>query len=149
MKIDLGSGYYKRDGFISIDIRPECKPDIVCDIAQGLPFNSNSIEYVRAHDFLEHIPRDRIIFVIEEIYRVLVPNGILDHCTPSDDGRGYAMDPTHINPMNLNSWWYYQKDEYRQLYNIKAKFAGSNKNLLTDPLNKIIYVVGILRAVKE
>jgi hypothetical protein len=33
------------------------------------------------------------------------------------------MDPTHINPMNLIAGGIIKKDEYRQLYNIKAKFA--------------------------
>ena len=148
MRIDLGSGYRHPEGFICIDNRIECNPDILCDITEGLPFQNDSIEYVRAHDFLEHIPINKMIFVIEEIYRVLKHQGTFDVFVPSTDGRGAWQDPTHVSFWNVNSFFYYQRDEYRALYGIKAKFIGTVRNLLTDPINKIVHCQGLLFAVK-
>ncbi len=149
MKLNLGSGYRKMKGYENIDNREEVNPDVRMEIIYGLLYDDNSIDEVRAFDFLEHIPIDKIIFVIEEIYRVLKPDGKFEHFTPSTDGRGAFQDPTHKSFWNLNSWLYYMNDDYRNLYDIKAKFRGENQNVVTDHINKIIHVHGILYAIKE
>ena len=135
-------------GYINIDNRAGLNPDIVADLTSTFPFDDNSISEVRAYDFLEHIPIGKTVFVIEEIYRVLKEGGLLRHMTPSTDGRGAFQDPTHVSFWNKNSWLYYMQDEYRDLYGIKAKFAGSNVDKLTDPANRVIHTLGVMRAVK-
>lgn len=148
MKIDLGSGYRKPKDFIGIDNRAECSPDILCDITQGLPFEDNSIDYVRAHDILEHIPIGKTVFIIEEIYRVLKKDGVFDVAVPSTDGAGAFCDPFHVSFWNRLSFRYYMDDAHRNLYGIKAKFAGAVNNLLVDARDKVWYVVAKLKAVK-
>lgn len=122
LKLNLGSGYQKLDGFVNIDSRPETGPDLCIDVAQGLPYVDNSVDEVRAFDFLEHIPADKMIFVMEEIHRVLKPGGKFESLTPSTDGRGAFQDPTHRSFWNRNSWFYYSLPAYRKLYGIKAEF---------------------------
>ena len=51
MKLNLGSGYRKIEGYVNIDNRESVKPDVVADLSVGFPFKSDSIEEVRAHDF--------------------------------------------------------------------------------------------------
>ena len=36
MKLNLGSGFRKRQGYVNIDVREDCNPDIVMDIELGL-----------------------------------------------------------------------------------------------------------------
>lgn len=148
MKLDLGSGYRHPEGFVTLDIREKCKPDVVCDLTNGLPFQDSSIEYIRAHDVLEHIPIGKTIFIMEEIYRVLKPMGTLDVAVPSTEGNGAFCDPYHVSFWNRVSFRYYMDDAHRNLYDIKAKFAGNVNNYLADVTNKIWYVVGKLKAVK-
>lgn len=148
MKLDLGSGYRHPEGFVTLDIREQCKPDIVCDLTNGLPFQDSSIEYIRAHDILEHVPIGKTIFVMEEIHRVLKPMGILDVAIPSTEGNGAFCDPFHVSFWNRISFRYYMDDAHRNLYGIKAKFTGNVNNYLADAANKIWYVVGKLKAVK-
>jgi len=133
---------------VNIDFRSEVNPDQVIDVTKGLPFDDNSVEEVRAHDFLEHVPIGKTIFVVEEIFRVLKPGGKLEHFTPSTDGRGAFQDPTHQSFWNINSWLYFMNDEYRQLYGIKAKFEGSNVDVMTDRASRVIHVHGVLSSVK-
>lgn len=97
LKLDLCCGYRKPEGYFGVDDRIECDPDLLWDIERnGLEyFEDNSVDEIRAHDALEHIASDRCIYVMEEIYRVLKPNGILDFFTPSTDGRGAFQDFTH------------------------------------------------------
>jgi predicted SAM-dependent methyltransferase len=124
IKLNLGCGYAKLDGYINIDNRIEICPDVVCDILQGLPFEDNTFDMVRANDFLEHIPIGApVVKAIEEIYRVLKPGGIFKSSTPdSEYGQAAFQDPYHISFWVENSWWYYSNDSARDLYGIKAKF---------------------------
>lgn len=148
MKINLGCGYRKIEGFCNIDNRPEVKPDLVCDVLLGLPFDDDSVDYILANDFLEHIPIGSTVKVIEEIYRVLKPGGAFESLTPSTCGRGAFMDPTHVSFWNRNSWLYFMVDGYRDLYGIKAKFAGSVDDWITNDALHIIHTHAVLRAVK-
>ena len=124
IRLNLGCGYRKKSGFINIDNRAVVEPDLCCDVTGGLPFDDNSVDEVVAQDFLEHIPIGKVVPLIEEIYRVLKPNGKFISLTPSTDGRGAFQDPTHCSFWNANSWLYYMDDAYRDLYGTKAKFSG-------------------------
>jgi len=122
LSLNLGCGYRHIDGFVNIDNRAEVSPDLVCNVIDGLPYENSSVDVVRAYDFLEHIPQGKVIDVITEIWRVLKPGGTFESFTPSTDGRGAFMDPTHVSYWNINSWIYYSDDQYRNLYGIKANF---------------------------
>lgn len=136
VKINLGSGQQKLEGFINIDNRLEMSPDVCCDVIAGLPFADSSVDMVRAWDFLEHIPLGKTVSVIEEIYRVLKPGGIFDSHTPdASRGQGAFQDPTHISFWVKNSWLYYSNDLFRSLYNVKAKFQIDSINEIPDAGN--------------
>ena len=91
-RLNLGCGPNKMEGHINIDINDKWNPDILCDIQEGLPFSDSSIDEVRAWDILEHIYPDKVIYTVNEIWRVLIPNGNFTSCTPSTDGRGAFQD---------------------------------------------------------
>ena len=56
MKINLGSGYKRIDGFLNIDDDPLVEPDFLCNIENDrLPLEDNSVDEIRAHHILEHI----------------------------------------------------------------------------------------------
>lgn len=149
MKLNLGCGFRKLEGFINCDNREEVKPDVCFDVLDGIPYPDDFFDHVMAIDFLEHIPIGKTIFVIEEIYRVLNPGGIFEHLTPSTDGRGAFQDPMHCSFWNINSFFYFMVDSYRELYGIKAKFEGENKDIITSNEMRIIHTHGVLRAVKQ
>ena len=119
-KLNLGSGPKRLEGYVNIDNRAEC--DLVCDVTEGLPYEDNTVEEVRAFDFLEHIPLGKTVGVIEEVYRVLKIDGIFEHLTPSTDGRGAFQDPFHLSFWNINSWFYYTNPAWN-IYGIKALFG--------------------------
>ena len=148
MKINLGSGYRKLDGYWNVDNREETKPDQCFDLTLGLPYENNSVSEVRAYDILEHIPIGKVVPLIEEIYRVLEPNGRFVSFTPSTDGRGAFQDPTHVSFWNINTWLYYTVDIYRELYGIKAKFKiDTLRDEFTDVESMVIHTFADLRKV--
>jgi len=149
MKINLGSGIEKKVGFINIDISPKYNPEIVCD-GLHLPLKENSMDCVRAFDFLEHMPNDKRLDIIEEIYRVLKPGGKFQHHTPSTVGMGAFSDPTHLSFWNKNSWLYYCDDLggiMRKTYGIKANFKVEHLQDY-DSGHGVIHTHGVMYAVK-
>jgi len=122
IKIDLGCGKNKREGFFGVDIKEYPGVDLVCDCNNAIPLPSNWADEIHANDFLEHLNNDKRIHIMLEVWRILKPNGIFYSYTPSTDGRGAFQDPTHYSFWNENSFNYYVKDEYRAIYDIEAKF---------------------------
>jgi predicted SAM-dependent methyltransferase len=150
IKLNLGSGYRKIEGYVNIDNREECFPDLLCDVRDGLPFEDNAVEEVRCWDFLEHIAPNKVVFVMEEIYRVLKAGGKFEFMVPSTDGRGAFQDPTHVSFWNSNSFLYYSDEAHRNLYGIKAHFNFKTlTNLVSSNVLHIIHVHGIGEAVKD
>lgn len=144
--LNLGCGFKKEPGFVNIDNRLEVKPDILCDVAAGLPYSDETIDMIRAFDFLEHIRPDDVIFVMNEIWRVLKPGGVFESFTPSTDGRGAFQDPTHRSFWNRNSWLYYSAKPYRELYNIAADFILEEiEDTEPGPETMIIYTHVVAR----
>lgn len=145
IKINFGCGLRKIDEFLNIDNRPEVNPDLVVDITEKLPWEDDSIDVIRAHDILEHIPIGKVVPLIEEVCRVLKAGGIFEVFVPSTDGRGAFQDPNHVSFWNRNSFMYYTVDHCRELYGIKAKFTlNSLQDIVTDEPNRVIHTFAVL-----
>jgi GT2 family glycosyltransferase/predicted SAM-dependent methyltransferase len=123
LHLNLGSGLQPKKGYVNIDNRKEVNPDLVCDVIEGLPYNDNSVDSVRAYDFLEHIPIGKTIQVVTEIWRVLKPGGLFVSLTPdAESGQGAFQDPNHVSFWVENSWKYFSDQYLRELYGTKANF---------------------------
>ncbi len=85
-------------------------------ILEKIPFDENYFDSISAYDFIEHIPRliaidGKITFpfidLMNEVYRVLKPNGIFYAITPVYPKESVFMDPTHVNFLTKNSYKYF------------------------------------------
>lgn len=118
---DLGGAHGMPEGYFPID-----KAIDGLDIFESLAcWPDNTIGVFRAVDFLEHVVDQ--ITLMNEIYRVLAPGGMLLSLTPSTDGRGAWCDPTHVAFWNELSFRYYVADSGVQEYvpEITARFRQS------------------------
>lgn len=150
LALDMGAAHGKPNGYLGVDMREGA--DIVCKLPDRLPLEDNSVGIIRASDFLEHVP-DKVA-VINELFRVLAPGGILLSRTPSTDGRGAFQDPTHVAFYNENSFWYYTDENLRRYVpEIEARFQVSRLRTFfpTDwhQAHDISYVEANLIALKE
>jgi FkbM family methyltransferase len=150
LRVDIGCGDSKPDGFIGVDICPGDKVDIVADISQAFPFEDDSVDELRAYDVVEHLP-DRLN-TMNEIWRVCKPGARVDIVVPSTDGRGAFQDPTHISFWNINSFRYYSV-QYPPYYNLCRKygFQGAFQILSLEHIasgEEVIHVKAILQVVK-
>ncbi len=150
-RLDLGCGTNKPDNFIGVDIYPGSGVDIVADLNTKFPFEDNSVDEVRAHDVIEHLP-DKM-HTMNEIWRICKPGAVVDIRVPSTDGRGAFQDPTHVSFWNINSFLYYCVDfpSYLQLCQ-RYGFKGAFKVLQLEheeSSDKIVHVRAELSVVKS
>jgi len=150
LRIDLCCGRRKPEGFLGVDIMPGPGVDIVHDLTKDFPFENNQVDYLRAHDAIEHLP-DKIK-TMNEIWRVCKPGATVDIFVPSTDGRGAFQDPTHVSFWNMNSFLYYSVDHpdalgYCRRYGFKGGFK-IKKLFQVEKTPSIIYVTAILEVVK-
>lgn len=83
IRLDLGCGASKREGFIGIDLSPEA--DIQWDLRQGLPCKDNTVSVIRSDHFFEHLELKDLIKILKECRRVLISGGLLDFSVPHID----------------------------------------------------------------
>lgn len=101
-RVNLGCAYTKIDGFINVDFNPQCEPDILHDLRKGLPFDINSVDEIRADDFLEHMPD--FVSTMNEIGRVLKSGGILKARFPFFLNEG-AFSVAHAKVLTVEDFW--------------------------------------------
>jgi glycosyltransferase involved in cell wall biosynthesis len=122
--LDFGAAHGKPGDYLGVDMRAAPGVDIVAVMPDRVDLPDNSVGVIRAVDFFEHIV-DKVA-LINELYRLLAPGGMLLSQTPSTDGRGAFQDPTHVAFYNENSFWYYTDENYaRYVPEIEARFQVS------------------------
>ena len=129
LSLNIGCGRNNDPKMYGIDLLDVPGVDLVHDITEGLPFPDNTFDRISAVDILEHVPMGTPnIKIMEEIYRVLKPEGEFYFSVPSTDGNnvGAFQDPTHISFWNQTKFQYFYADvvegSFRGLYDIKASF---------------------------
>lgn len=75
MKLHLGCGTKKLDGWVNIDSVAGCRPDLVHDISRPLPYGDQTADEVLAEDLLEHFDKYIRFVVFYQWVRVLRVGG--------------------------------------------------------------------------
>ena len=149
VRLNLGCGKEKLDGYVNIDARADVKPDVVHDLSQGIPWPDGSVDEVRAWHFLEHL-EDQVA-IMGEIWRVLKSGGVLAFEVPSTQGEGAFADPTHKSYWNKLSFQFYADPKLREEAGTTAEFEilDLEEETFEEPgLWETVHVRGRLRAVK-
>ena len=81
-RLNWGCGGHTLPGWINSDQKDGDGIDLSCDIAQGLPLETGSIDYAVSIHALPEVPYDAIVPVLRELRRVIKPGGILRLCLP-------------------------------------------------------------------
>ena len=132
----LGAGKHRLPGWLHLDIYAYPGIDVVCDATKGLPFDDNSFTRVYSQDFMEHLPPESKVFVINEIWRVLKSGGTMEHYIPNAGSQNDFGSPTHLSHWNLQQFEHFDIDSYRyekdsEYEGIKAKFRKVFSELVT------------------
>ena len=133
IKLDIGCGANKQDGFVGLDVRPLPNVDIVHDIlVRPWPLPDECVLVAVAAHLVEHIPPHDFQFVkfMDEVWRVMKPYGQFAIVTPHGMSQGYIQDPTHCNPCNERTWDYFCPEQPSGLWNF---YQPKPWRLRTDP----------------
>ena len=82
MKLNVGSGIQKLEGWVNIDGVASCQPDLVHDLTKPLPYSDCSADALMAHGVLEHFDKYMRYCVFGDWVRVLKVGGTIDIGVP-------------------------------------------------------------------
>ena len=104
--LNIGAGYKKIDGYLSVDGDKNCNPDYLVNLDDenlSLPFDSDSVDGIVAHHILEHIGTG-YIRLLQELYRVCKSGAVIDIRVPHPNHEVYLNDPTHKRPITVEGF---------------------------------------------
>lgn len=99
MRLNLGCGDFKIDGWVNVDKYEHFGADVVHDLEQfPWPFNDDAAEEVLLNHVLEHLGQDTDVFLglMTELYRVCRAGATVRIHVPHPRHDDFITDPTHV-----------------------------------------------------
>ena len=146
--LDLGCGSrprnpYRRDELFGVDLSGDDSGNVRhANLAlQPIPFGDGEFDSVSAYDFFEHVPRvlstadgqaTRFPFVelMNEVWRVLRPGGLLYASTPVYPHPAAFQDPTHVNFITTGTHEYFTQPRLMAaMYGFHGRFIARRVQL--------------------
>lgn len=156
MRLNLGCSDALEPGYTNVDLvypERERHPYVFqyADLSKPWPWEDSSIEHIRAHDIIEHLPAK--IHTMNEAWRVLQRGGTFEIAVPTTDGPGAWQDPTHVSYWNRNSFMYFEAGNphlvrFGRAYGIKCAFRVLGVPLLEKVFDGVTKLTIVLAAVK-
>lgn len=109
LKLDLGCGKNKRQGFYGVDEIAFEGVDKVFDIRKPWPWKAGSVGEVHCSHFIEHLTWPERVHFFNELYRVLTPGGKCTLIFPHWNSCRFYGDPTHKEPISEFAFYYLRK----------------------------------------
>ena len=99
MKLNLGCGVKRVEGWVNVDKYPGLGPDVVHDLeVLPWPWADNSVSEVLLAHVLEHLGEQTEIFlgIMGELYRICRPGAVIHVVVPHPRHDDFINDPTHV-----------------------------------------------------
>ena len=126
MKLNLGCGFDKRDGWLNVDNFALCEPDQLLEI-EATPWDlpDNGFEHILMKHVLEHVGAEFAVFsaVMRELYRVAAPGGIVEIHVPHVRHDTFWSDPTHVRAFTPLTFQMMSKRQNREWIERRANYT--------------------------
>ena len=134
VRLNLGCSDAHLKGWLNVDLYPPA--DQLVDLSGMWPWESSSVESIKAWDIFEHLPSK--LHTMNETHRVLKPGGQLDLFIPTTDGRGAFQDPTHVSFWTPNDLFYYCEGfaEWQRFHGLQPEVFRAHFRLVQQPEHK-------------
>ncbi len=144
LRLNLGSGSRRKEGFLNVDILALPGVDVVCDLEKQLPFEDNSVIEVYGEHVLEHI--EGFVPLMTELYRICKDGAALNFRIPYLTSESAFKDPTHRRFISERTFSYFsraaQDKEGLPEYNLPMDFEIAGFDYM---YHKRIFALPILR----
>ena len=143
IRLDVGCGGNKQEGFVGMDIRPLDGVDIIHDVeVYPWPLPNDCVLVAICSHLVEHINPHRFGFInfMNELWRVMKVDGEVLIICPHAHSTGFAQDPTHCNMVNEVTFAYFDPMESKtagMLYNIYQPKPWRIKTFSFNPAGNI------------
>lgn len=108
MKLNIGCGNKRKEGYLGVD-KFMCEAvDVLSDLSRGIPFQSSSVDAIWLDNLIEHIAD--IPEFMQEIHRVGRHGAIVTIFTPHFASVSSWRDPTHIHHLSYFSMDHFEKE---------------------------------------
>jgi len=108
IRLDIGCGEAKQKGFVGLDRRDLKGVDIVHDLEVfPYPLPDECCLVIVGSHLVEHIKPWLMIDFMNELWRIMKPEGQLALSLPYAGSPGFWQDPTHCNGCNQATWQYF------------------------------------------
>jgi len=133
MKLNLGCGRKQREDCINIDHNDFGQQVIMELEKEPLPYKDNTVDYVRADHFLEHLNDCR--HLLNEVWRVLKPEGEFEIYVP------YGLWDKQFSPVHkqiITEHWFswLERDDNEEYYGYKRWKIKEISTAVNDVGNK-------------
>ena len=112
MRLNLGCGNTRFDGFVNVDKEAKCNPDKVQDL-EVFPwdFEDDSVDEIAMNHVLEHLGQttETYLSIIKELYRICKADAIIDIRVPHPRHDDFITDPTHVRAILPGQFNMYSK----------------------------------------
>jgi predicted SAM-dependent methyltransferase len=127
VRVHVGCGDERKEGFINIDVRATAATDYVLDLNELECFQSGSVTCFYSHAFFEHLYRNERNIHLKNVYSALPPQGVCCYIglpyfpniaryylekTPGIVGEWFDLFNvyryTHGDPEHAKGWWLIQ-----------------------------------------
>jgi len=108
VRLNLGCGNKRVDGYIGVDRYPCIAADVLCDLSRPLPFRENSVDEFLLDNVIEHV-RD-IPALMMEITRTGKCGAKVIIVTPHFTSLSSWKDPTHVHHLSYFSFDHFEKN---------------------------------------
>jgi SAM-dependent methyltransferase len=109
MKLNLGCGGKRIDGYIGVDRYPTPAVDVIGDVTERLPFDNSSVDEILLDNVIEHvvdIPR-----LMREMHRICRNDALLVIHTPHFTSLSSWRDPTHVHHLSYYSFDHFTREQ--------------------------------------
>jgi len=110
VRLDLGCGKVKKEGFTGVDSLPFPGVDVVTDLGSGpWPWADGTVDEANSSHMVEHLTWPERVHFFNELCRVLKKGGKAQISMPHWASSRYYGDPTHKTPFSEFAWYYLLK----------------------------------------
>lgn len=106
LKLDIGSGRIRREGFIALDNSSSVSIDVRADLEKGLPFPDDTFSEIWMNHVFEHLIDP--VRSMDEVWRVCKDGATVEIRGPHFSSPHLVWgDPTHKRGLSLSTFQYF------------------------------------------
>jgi predicted SAM-dependent methyltransferase len=117
MRLNLGCGDARMEGYLNVDKEAGCKPDKILDL-EVFPwdFKDNSVDQIILSHVLEHLGQtsQTYLLIMRELYRICKAGAKIDIKVPHPRHDDFITDPTHVRPILPGQFYMYSKKQNKE-----------------------------------